>query len=48
VERVGKGIGRKGGRGKGTEWEQEGKNKRNQRGQAAPFIVSQAYLAVAR
>jgi hypothetical protein len=28
--------------------EQEGKSKRRRRGQAAPFIVSQAYLAVAR
>ena len=41
-------MGRERGRGERTEWEQEGKSKREQRGQAAPFIVSQAYLAVVR
>ena len=38
-------MGTEGGRGEGTEPEQEGKIKRGMRGQAAPFIVSQAYLA---
>jgi hypothetical protein len=33
---------------KRTEQEKEGKSKREQRRQAAPFIVSQAYLTVAR
>jgi hypothetical protein len=33
-------------KGKRTEREQEG--DREQRGQAAPFIVSQAHLAIAR
>jgi hypothetical protein len=36
------------GRGKKTEREQKGKSKREQRGQAVPFIASQAYLAIAR
>ena len=31
-----------------TEWEQEGKSKREQRGQANPSEVNQARLAVAR
>jgi hypothetical protein len=47
VERGGK----KGGREepKRAREKQEGsKNKRGRRGQAAPFIVGQAYLAVAR
>lgn len=35
-------------RAEGREGEQEGKNKRERRGQLAPFIVIQAYLAVAR
>ena len=34
--------------GEGAEQEQENKSKREWRGQAAPFIVSQAHLAVAR
>jgi hypothetical protein len=38
--------GREWGRGEGTEREQE--DKRARRGQAAPFIVGQASLAVAR
>jgi hypothetical protein len=38
----------RGGRGKRKELEQESKSKREQRGRAAPFIVSQAHLAVAR
>jgi hypothetical protein len=45
VERGGGEWGQRG-RSKGAEEEQEGKRER--RGQAAPFIVSQAYLAVAR
>jgi hypothetical protein len=40
----GEGVGERGGQ--RTELEQEG--KREQRDQAAPFIVSQAHLAVAR
>jgi hypothetical protein len=43
-----KGMGREGERGKETKQEQERKSKRVRRGQAAPFIVGQAYLAVAR
>jgi hypothetical protein len=39
-------LGREGERGEGTEREQEGKREGGE--QAAPFIVSQAYLAVAR
>jgi hypothetical protein len=42
--RGGKRMGREGGK---EEQEQE-RSKRERRGQAAPFIVSQAYLAVAR
>jgi hypothetical protein len=45
VKRKGRGMG---GRGKRTEKELEGKSKRERRGQAAPFILSRAYLAVAR
>jgi hypothetical protein len=41
-------MGREVGRGKKVEREQEVKSKREQRGQATPFIVSQAHLAVAR
>ena len=42
----GEGSGERGNRRKGTEQKQEGKRER--RGQAAPFIVNQAHLAVAR
>ena len=45
---MGRGMGREQGRGKRTEKEQEGKSKRERRGQAAPFIMSQAYLAIAK
>jgi hypothetical protein len=44
-------TGREGERGMGREnkeQEQESKNKRDKRRQAAPVIVSQAYLAIAR
>lgn len=42
--RVGEGMGEEGDRGVGEKRE----NKRVRRGQTAPFIVSQAFLAVAR
>ena len=47
MERGGKGMGKgQGDRTGARREEQEG--KRGRRGQAAPFIVGQAYLAVAR
>jgi hypothetical protein len=50
-ERENRGVGaswREGGRDEKTDREQEGKRTRERRGQAAPFIVSRAHLAVAR
>ena len=44
---MGEGNGEKGGVGKGAR-AREQESKTEQRGQAAPFIVSQAHLAVAR
>jgi hypothetical protein len=45
---VGKEIEKEGGRGERTERKQKGKSKRVRRGQAAPYIGSQAHQAVAR
>ena len=46
MERGGKIKGK--GRAQGAREKQAEKSKRERRGQAAPFIVGQAYLAVAR
>jgi hypothetical protein len=46
VERVGKGMGRDGEQ--GSKRHERGKSKRRRREQATPFIVGQAYMAVAR
>ena len=43
----GKGMGERRGE-RGQEARERSRSKRERRGQAAPFIVGQAYLAVAR
>jgi len=48
MEREGERNGERWGRAERTELEQESKNKREQRGQTAPFTVSQAHLTLAR
>ena len=48
VERRGKGMGREGEQGGKRQGREAGVRERGRRVQAAPFIVGQAYLALAR
>ena len=48
MERGKKGMGREGEQGGKRQGREAGVRERARRGQAAPFIVGQAYLAVAR
>jgi hypothetical protein len=48
MEKKGEGNAERRGRSQRIEHEQEGKIMEEQRGQAATFIVSQAYLVIAR